>query len=682
MVSNAYSDTVLIAGKRFAVKDGLIQVTTKEAWADPLRITGNQQRGDRVNTSQWVQEDWSSGLGFRTHKGAPATDPNAPQHPSISGFFDSTLETRWAGQVTLSGLIESVAYGTADNANDQYDRIFLAPDGNANIPHLCPSDTGGEIAKISYSSEEIDTASVATTSNYAPIAPVKYKGKVIFFGGVVGSAVPADYRQVTEAGTWSTLTPTTNVSNPIVSSVLFRDIIYVATIDDTDGTVVIEQSSDGGANFAPITGMEVPTGDTRMGQLVSYFDAQGQAALYLQTDNVLYLLDISNELLEPIIEFSGTLGISAQSNAAPATFGLPTNPVVWNGNLYLSRKISIVEFNFSGGWREVSPLVLGRVPDTMLNANANTVFSMRATEGWLYVGFSGGSGDSKAWSSIWAFDGLGYHFIWQLSTTNANYAKDFIITDGVKSNNLGQDVLYVLYHTTGATNLRDVDKIENVTANPKTVTKKYAETGYLVTPFHDGGMTEVDSAIIGLGMGTDDLDTVANNREKIVVTTEINHTGSFLYGLTFGSNSDALQKFGSGAGISGRVWRHKYTLSRRSGTNTLSPVMYYPITYYEKVFPDVHSYTFTIDVKGTVQQNQGQGDMAQTQGVVRAIETIHDTIPLVAFTYPGTEVHSSGATRYVRMVSHPMIHKGSGNAASVSQEIDDAEILVTLEERI
>lgn len=680
----AHSNDVLLNGNRFAVKDGIIQVSTQPAWADPLRITGNQQRGDRINASQWVMESWASGWGFRSHRGAPPTDPNIPAHPSISGFFDSTLETRWEGQVTLPGLIENVAYGTAENSADDFHRLFIGPDGNGDIPYLLPSDATAEIAQITYSTEVIDQADdLAAISNYAPIAPINVQGTVIFFGGIVGSAVPANYRQVNQAGTHANFTPSANVSFPIVSGLVFRDIIYVATIDHTNGKVIIESSSDDGDNFAQIAGMTVPAGAARVAELVSYFDAQGQAAVYLQTDTHLYLLDIANSLLEPVLTFSGALGAGTEpSNAAPSTNGLPAHPVVWNGNLYLPRRTSLIEWHFTGQNQEISPLVLGRVPDENTNTINNAIGALYATEGWLYVGFSGGAGASSNRCSIWAFDGQGFHYIWEKTSANTVKLHDFVVTNSVDVGNIGKDTLYVLYEESGATDNMDVDKIENVTLNPLSLgdgNKKYAATGVLVTPWHDGGMSEVDSMILGMGASTDDLDTTSNDNEKVTIKIDTDRSGTFGNALTWYSDSASVfQKYASGAGLSGKVWAHEITLDRGS-TNTKTPVLYYPITYYQKVFSDIHSYQMEIDVKGTTQINQGQGDMASTQGVLRALEAIHDSIPLVAFSYPATTLHSS-ATRYVRMISLPSIHKGSGNPSASTQEVDQASVLIQLEE--
>ena len=88
---------VSLDGIKLVTRNNVIQVEAINAWSDPIRTVGNKQRGDRINADFWVQEDWSGGLGYHTHKGS-ATDPNNT-HPSIRGFFDSTVETRWQGQV-------------------------------------------------------------------------------------------------------------------------------------------------------------------------------------------------------------------------------------------------------------------------------------------------------------------------------------------------------------------------------------------------------------------------------------------------------------------------------------------------------------------------------------------------------------------------------------------------------
>lgn len=683
----AHAEDIRLNGIRFALKDGVIQVATKQAWADPLRITGNQQRGDRINASQWVMESWENGLGFRSHRNAPALNPGEPQDPSIFGFFDSSVETRFSGQVTLPGLIETVSYGTADNTNDDFNRLFVGVTTNGGIirkqPYVLPSDTGGEIASITLGVETVNQADdISAIANYAPIAPVNHNGTTYFFGGVYGSAVPAKYRRVNAAGTFSDLTPGTNVSNPIVSAVIFRDIIYVATLDNTNGKIALEYSSDSGSTFTVMTGATTTMGEGGIAQLAVYRDSQGSPALFLQTDDALFLVDISNSYLEPVIQFSDGQGAAQYpSNTSPSSKGLPTNPVVWNGNLYLIRRQSLIEYNFTGSYRDISPLTIGRVPDKYQGSSASAFpKGLVASDNWLYVGLSNGNDGVTGISSIWAYDGQAYHYIWSDTTSAVHLLHDFAICQGQASGNAFKDVLYILYEKAGAADNRNFQKIEDINANPTSLdgTKKYSPTGALISPYHDGGMAEVDSMILGVGMSAEDLDTTANNNEKITVKIATNFSDNFGNDLVFYSDSAVFQKYASGAGLSGKNWAHDFRFAR-GATNTKSPIMYYPITYFQKVFPDIHTYQFVIDVKKTVELNRNQGDLTSAQGVLRAVEAIHDSVVLVPLTYPGTGIHSS-ATRYVRMVANPMIQRGTSNPSGTTQEVAGAEIYVTLEE--
>ena len=655
-------DGIDVDGIRLKARNDVIEVESLKAWSEPIRTVGNKQRGDRINADFWVQEDWTGGLGYHTHKGS-ATDPENT-HPSIRGFYDSTLETRWEGQVTLA---EKVQTTTQDSADDLF-RFVEAGDKL----YAFSEDAGQSIAFYDYATPNWEDALDMSSgfSNLIPHAVIEHLGDVYIFGG--SSDTVAGMGAKWSAGSWASFTPsTTNLHHKARSGVSFGGIMYVATYNAADDLVRIEQSTDDGDTWAIKVGMEVTNTKGETVELVEYFDASGTPAIYLHSDAGLYLLDFASSTAKRTLKFT-------QRTALDQTVVNNTGrPLVWNGLLYLPRGQSLIEFHYSAAWRDVSFMTQGNVPAALKTGGA-FIGALTASDQWLFIGIS-----TTGTNSIWAYDGAGYHYIWSESSLAGDAAQTHALRDITiwkPPNSIMFTQLHIAYENTNVSK-HVMKRLDHVLENPtENTAKAYETSGYMITPWFDAGMSEVDAVILATAMGFKDVDA----SETVKVETETDYSGSYETGTrskTY-NNSDTsgdTYKFDSGAGFSGKTWRHKYTMAGAGSTD--SPIMFYPITYFEKVFTDLHSYKFEVDVKASLGLNGPA--YASEQGLVKALETAHAKIPLVPFSYSGSSIHSGGAIRYVRLDNMPHVDRtGSSGESYGGAEMDEAFIQLELKERL
>lgn len=639
------TESVTLDGYTYVVRNNAVEIAALDTWGDSLRVIGNKRRADRRLTSQWVQEDWGAGLGFYTHRGEVPND-QAEGHPSYRGFFDSSSETRWAGQVTLPALDQSATR----SVDALYSRLFTLSDRE--VRAVPTSNTAVSIFNSSTDNWDQDYDLSGYSANWVSQDFVELSDGDYLLMGRLLTVAAGTYPKLS-GGSWSDFSPSTDVSNAVYSAVRFHGILYAATNNTSGGdNIIIEQSTDDGDNWSQITGMEVNAGIDII-ELIEYFDASGQAALYLHCGEGLFLLDFANQALTKVIEFSDAPG-------QQSFFGFKT--ASWNGRLYLARKTSLLEMTPSGQYRDVSPFALGRVPDRFVRDDGH-IDTVKATDGWLFIGMYCGDSDT---GSIWAYDGTGWHYIWE----GSEHVRDIAFLQ-----ESGGDRGTVLHFVTDS----GVFHFKNhILSNPQTVSGfEYESTGKLITPYFTGGMAEVDSTLIALAVTSEGLDTEANDNEKITTNIDTDFEDSFGNTLTFYSDNNTLQKYASGAGVSARAVRVDYRLNRGS-TNTNSPVMFYPVLHYEKLFPNVYSYTFEIDVRKTA---QNEHRFASEDDVMKQLLTTREKIPLVSFESGGTNLFGSH-TRYVRVTEMPSVTREPYSATSSEPGIDNAFIQVRLEERL
>lgn len=670
------ANEVKLDGKNYAVR-GQIRTQAFDPWPEPLRIVGNLQRRDRTNANQWIQESFRSGLGYYRAVGDPPANPDTG-HPSYRGFFNSTLETRWGGQISLPAGAQAMSHtndGTSGEPDHNYSGLFKARSSAAYPGIYAWSDLKEE--SIAYWSGSAWTEAKDLTSgytNYRPTAVTEYQGTWQIWGGVPG-ACAAKIVTINAGGSFADDTASTPMSHYPLDVVIFKGLVhYAVTWERANGVLQIETSTDGGDTWADVAGLEIsvmyPSGVSSINawaKLVEYFDADGDPALYLVTNNGLYLIDLSGADILPIIKF--------QTDVTPTT---DTKPLVWNGNLYIPRGKSLVKFNFNGSWEEISPMELGTVPTDMLGSAIRKGFtSLTASDRWLFCAINGVTG-----AYIFAYDGEGWHYVFALDGSSALKTISSIMLHDTLGG--GAIDLVVLVQdanpsTSDSTFYRLRKILEDPLNNSGYAGRQFATSGTIITPWFDGGMSEVDSTILASGGGFKGL----ASGKSVKVETALEYSDTYQTNsatiATFTSDTDGLIRYGAsttrGPGISARAWRHRYTLVTDS--NTATPALFYPVTYYKKKPPQIHEVAFLVDLEETVRLNQYEWTSADD--VLEALNDAAISSVLLSLDFPGKNAVTNVAdssTLYVEVQGIPAQHVGGGSPAQWLPEVESGTALV------
>ena len=563
-----------------------------DSWADPIRVVGSKSRRDLTKTLQRVWEDWSYGLGFYSAQGESTDNP---LHPSFFGFYDSSVETRFQGQVTLPGLIQTVSAAN----NHAYYRMFVAPaPGTVNAVYALSFTTAQSIASKTGTTFS-QYKDLSTYTNFIPRCAIPHNGSTYILGGT-DSAVPSTVGRIGPDGIWADLTPATNFSGYTPhSGVSLRDIMYVACVAHAGGLVQIWQSSDDGANWTTAAGFELSITRSNVAELFLHPDANGPQSIYLKTGDGVYIIGSGLEQdIIPVFQFRNALLPSLRDRA---------RPVNWNGATYIPHGGELRYFgpDATSGWPDVSPFTTARTPSTY-GTSALTNFQITAlcdAGNWLFVGVSSGS----AVASVWAYDGRGWHFIWKVTGTGITTVSDIIVSQTGSDDT--SDTLYIVYNDTSGATTANFNRVEDILSNPlENTAHKYASSGILVVPWQDGGLPDVKGplAAFGMSMTGNTADETIQNQVALDYSETYQSAPNV---LTWASTSSLRQRYADGLGLSHRSFRNKLTLSRGS-TNTYTPVLFHGVSYYEKLPGAVYQFTFEIDIPATLRDRAGSNNLA------------------------------------------------------------------------
>lgn len=661
------TETVLLNGTEFVIR-GTMLSRHYEAWADPTRVVGSTRRSDKINAPQWVMENWESGAGYFRHIGAPPTPESFEKtHPSFNGFYMSTVETRFPGQVTLPGLQESFT-ATVNDEMPWYKIVrawqSASLDGFLVLSSEANDAINGANSTIT-SIEEKKDLSGATYNNLIIRTAFPHNGNMYLMGG--DSTTIGNVQLIMNAaGSFSDLSPSTPPGGVPIAGTSIKDIIYLVVREANPGSngkrMWIEKSTDDGDNFSAVSGTEFTYRNLDHADWIIGPYSTGLPAAFLHTEEGLKFFVVSTEILSDVAKLDNTWTTRNFYDAGRAHF--------YGGEIYLPRGKSLIRYNpQSGIWRDVSVLTQKRIPSSYQGRYIGNTVPFGS---WLFVAIP-----STDTSTIWAYDGINdaWHSIASFDTSAGLISGlDFIII-GTGAADADND-LVVMYKMAGQDTL--MFKIDDIGENPLEITKKYASSGTLITPDFDAGMSEIPAAIIQTGGSFDDLDA---GNEEIQVETALNLSTSYEAGagtvLTFdGTETNRAVKFASGAGIEALSWRHKFTFSRGS-TNTKTPIMYYPVTTYRKKVVDLHRFQVVVDIGQTVARNPNFQTATQ---VMSKLETINDNVPLVTFVYPGSSAHTGGATRYVEIEEMPAQTDLEGNPLSRESNPTRGAVVLTLRE--
>ena len=669
MAYEIHAESVELDGTTYRLANGRIQIEDLQPWKDPIRTIGNQRRSDRSNLSQIVSEDTTFGIGFPNTKGAIPIEGEVGD-PSYRGLFSSEAETRFNGQITLPGELETSTHTkNATSGDHTYYRMYQAPragsDPLATDPIALNIIANQSIAQYDGSSNWAQLQDLTGESNCVPRTAFRHKGNLFIMGGTE-STVWSKFSKINAAGSASLVTPSTNVGEPVYSGVSFRDLIIVACFDSGTGMVEIWKSSDEGDNFYQVEGMTASVVfDGPNIELIQYLDASGSPALYLTTTAGLYMLNFVDEILERQVDWSQRFRI-----AAAETTRLHYKPAVVNGLLYLPRGQHLYEYHYSGNYRDISPITQARLDPAHFGEQSEVAAVCDAGDE-LFVAFSG-----TTIGTIWSYNGNGYHYITKIDGDDAVInIHDIIVASGA----LSSSTLHISYTEAGATNNCDFRRVDQVLEEPLHLSQKtYASAGFVTFPVMDGGMGEVDTNIVQIGGNFEDLTSTAT----AIVTIDLDKAGSFGNSVTYNNViTGGTQLYASGAGLSAKTWQLKVTFAR--GGSTTTPVMLNLVTYFEKLFPDLNRYTFDIDLAGSLQYNQGRLRKGAAQSLIGKLLTSRKKITLLPFEWGGEDLGGGKSPRYVRIENFPRIEEREGQVTKgASQSITKAFIRIVAADRV
>ena len=660
----ATTGAVVINGVKYATV-GPIRSSEIKSWAEPVRNVGNLQRSDRIGASQWVMEGFSSGLGYYTTKGVHSEDPRQ-RDPSFEGLFESRAETRWAGQVTLPGEFLT----STNSSGDDYYRFVHAGTNLYTFSENVQESIGIFNQGGPNFSQDTDLAS--GDANFIAYAVIPHNGEVYVMGGN-GTTIAAAH-QKWSGGSWSAFTPgTQNVHHVPRSGLSFKDILYVATYH-SDNLVRIESSSNDGATWAVIAGMEVTDTVGGIVELVMYYDATGAAAPYLHTSMGLYLMDVANGDLIPIREWDtpvDTLQSVVFQTGRPQVFG---------GNLYLPRGKSLQEFNWeTGRIGDVALTTSGaRVPTDMTHSTMQ-IAGLVAHDNWLFVATSQGGTQF-----VHAIDKNGaWHYIFHIESKVGDTGQSMALRDiAILKNNQSHtgDQLHIVYDHGGTHSFVHINYLND---NPREVTgKTYEASGYVITPYFDAGMSELPTGVFQTGISADGLDTAANNDDKITVSTAVDFSDTFANTVTYYSDTDPLIKVyttGTKRGIAAKTWAHKITLARGS-TKTLTPTLFFASTYFRKKVKNLHEYRLVIDLRETVLLDQRRWQSPENVLEQLALDAGDEL--LLTFEALGVAAFPGGSPQYVEFTEMVTEQVNIANPQSNDPQLQEGQVLIVLRELI
>ena len=201
------------------------------------------------------------------------------------------------------------------------------------------------------------------------------------------------------------------------------------------------------------------------------------------------------------------------------------------------------------------------------------------TSSWKYL-FAAVKG--ATYSNIFAYDGAGWHFLSKIPSAGAQ-VRDMFITS------VPDDItrLWLMY-LSGNPNY-----ILNPLTNPvQAGTYNYAPTGHITFPIYDGGMVEEPGAFYDMAVNVDSI----GGGNKLDVYYGLNGASPVTTLGAVGSIVTKLQ-FGAGVGVDGYRIQPKFLFTGSPAGTT--PIFREANIHYLKLPKERESFTFTVDLKET-----------------------------------------------------------------------------------
>lgn len=599
---------VILNGKDYEIK-GEVRRFSLEPFAQAFRPIGLQRREGIVTASSFVFPPPTGGFGL-----ARLRDIDDPKQ--ALRFWDSTLETRFGSQVTLAPLNQDASEHASSNVM------------KTGVEHK--GTLYGIFTELSATPEHFIGAyhwAAAGTFNWGDT-------RNGISGGQVNPAVPLDVithktskfllwaltndHKISSAAanTWAAAEGTGWPANLLADSVTrnedidagllldFGNTLLAFLWDENNGEIKVWKSTDSGTNWTSVVTVGSSNGPTGV---AVFFDQNGDIAPVVGTREGIYAIDLTNSTASRILSLADQ----------------PSNDncrrmAVWNGDLYvpLGDGGTLRVRHHGSGQFSVTP-VGPNLDDGLPSERQGHVTWMLPTSQWLFVAYGGHTASTKA--SIFAYDGLGWHHIFQNGT--ANQEIDWI---GISDRDDGTLRMHISVRT--GTNSTDMRFLEKPLTNPKSESVRCESSGSLTRPEFDGGMPKVDTAWLEVFYDAADLSaSTAGEYINIDYGLDGDDPATDLGDILSG---DKDLQFASGVGVSGNSISVKETYNRDSGDNTQTPKGRSLEVTYLKQPVDLFGFGFEVDIVSSARHVNGG-----VEEVIANLTTAQASVTLVTLKY-------------------------------------------------
>ena len=642
MATKAYNGPVEINGNSYVTRGPVFQQRLEE-WPEAAPTDNTQARRSRRFLQSW---------GTRVLNGAFLKDRD--YDGSEQTAYDSTLETRFRGQITLPGLwIADTAWAVIVPSS-----VFPGPilggvpfDGNTFIAESSSDNIGGTPTNVyiyaRYPSLATDVWTIAGNANRETVVTEASANEYVVSDLVAhGNYLFCVYNQKKANGrhirrrtlgssTWSNplapdpgnfpvaTTGTLGLDGATLLSLGQRLYLWIYTA----GTITCHYSTDDGATWTVAASKTVKTSYANCsGWAASYQNEDGTELPHLGTPEGVWRYDLDGDNPTLVVDLKQQVnhyncwGMCTWSQTGALYIPLGDKPY---GQL--------LEYSISNGLRITRPVGLNQVSG-LPTARQGRIMRLRPLGPWLFAQTWNGAFAGEA--GIFTFDGSGWHHILDTNTNT---------TIGWPGGAIAEPKMFVLYYNTthdkwvasliwrSATNEVDAARVDYVDSDPLTVSGfAFEATGYIDLARFAGDMAETNAVWLKASVDAEDLSaTTAGEYIRLQYGADAEaRTTNPASGFNFLSGTLSLN-FASKAGISSRTLAPRLTFNRDAGDVTHSPKLYALGIDYLKVPSKRRIWRLLIDIEAAA-----AAQMRTAEDIIAELETIEDSVTQVTFSMP------------------------------------------------
>lgn len=623
---NFPQDQVKLGSNWYCIEGGVnVQGATEMA---PKIVLGDESYDRRENTSILPLENWSGGQGQLKGK-----------TKEILGTYwhGKDVDARFPNQLTLGPLAEDLKTGLATRALVTTDRAYFATFGGKDYFALADrvwQNNSGTVTEVL----DIGNGPIGGMTTY--VANSDGTARIYVF------SVTENFRYSTDGSTWS--------NSGLRGRMGFEYERHLLVVD-RDGTTFggVDKSLNGTSFVSgdPIFNLKSPA--TILVNGIVYKNARGRLIPYV------WVVDTSGSLTSGLwsVDFDAKKGYPISLGRLPRRGYRLNEPgfgmCVWNDSLYVSDSNVVLRYDPQGNTAPVGPREHG------LPAGYGYFGQLFDTPRFLYACV--GSGSTHG---IMAFNGNGWHMIYT-STTPIRGIYVSTVHDPAR-----------LYFIEGGDGETATTKIRYITLSAESENPildsnyKYAASGYLITPWFDGGYHNLTKTLKRVTLIGENL----SSDEKVTITYQTNYSGGGDGGtwtdIESGSNdftaSGQEKEFGSsGVGVACKAFRFKIALARGS-TNTKTPIVHAIVLDYQVRVRFRSVRTFIVDIGRTVREAIGRRvGSVRPDEIVSELKTAFDSETDVMFQYG----NDTAVPVEVISIPHVVYHDGRDKDGSVQVQV-------------